>query len=328
MYNFNFKNSKEKYEARLDFPYRRMIDEKGNILPIVCVTAFFRDYYTKKLYYELIKNNLVIGCTSYKTFPVPITHESEDKFHLTDDFDYVKEIKHWLCCFKDPYVIFSSENEILDVSESDFYDGDYNDKEKKYDFIYICNKDSDSCPLNGWNAINKNYDLALKCFPIMFNKYNMKGLVIGRENCGLEIYGDKIEVYGFLPYYDLQEKIKESRFLFVPNIYDASPRVISECLTKNVPVLMNKNILCGFKYINYETGEFFSDEFDIIPAIGKLYSRIDKINPRKWFDNYYGNVNSSTVLRNFLYSSTLKEPKYKKISNILEKVKEVHFDIS
>jgi hypothetical protein len=324
----SIKNTHEGYNGTIGFPYRKMRDEKGNVLPIVCLTAFFRDAEAKNLYYKLIKDNLIIGCTAYKTFPVPITDESEDKFHLKDDFDYVKEITNWLCCFKDPSKIFTSNNKILDVSESDFYDGDYNDTEKKYDFIYICNKDSDSCPLNGWNAINRNYDLALKCFPIMFDKYNMKGLIVGREHCGLEEkYKDNVTITGFLQYYDLQQKMRESKFLFVPNIYDASPRVVSECIVKNVPVLMNKNIVCGFKYINYETGEFFSNEVDIIPAIDKLYSRLNKINPRKWFDQYYGRANSGAILRNFLYSNTLQDEKYKHVNSILAKIKEVHFVI-
>ena len=32
---------------------------------------------------------------------------------------------------------------------------------------------------------------------------------------------------------------------------------------KNIPILMNRNIVCGSKYINNETGEFFKDEYDI-----------------------------------------------------------------
>jgi hypothetical protein len=191
----------------------------------------------------------------------------------------------------------------MDMSESDFYNIDNNPQvEKKYDFIYICNKDTNSCPLNGWNAINRNYNLALKCFPIMINQYGLKGLCVGRIGCNLEeLYGDRIEVTDFLDYNILQQKMRESKFLFVPNIYDASPRVISECLIKNVPVLMNNNIICGFKYINNETGEFFIDEHDIKNALDKLINKLGRISPKTWWENNYGVNNSSIKLRNFLY---------------------------
>jgi len=97
--------------------------------------------------------------------------------------------------------------------------------------------------------------------------------------------------------------MKESRILFVPNIYDASPRVIAECITKNLSVLMNENILCGFKYINYETGEFFTNENDIVPALTKLLNKIDRISPRDWWLKNYSQEICYKKLRNFLADS-------------------------
>ena len=288
------------------FPFRYFTDIHDNPLPFVAVTGFFRDEDAKKKYYEYINNGIhVFGITAYKSFPNrKMLDNSEGKYEREDDdFDYTKNIKNWLCCFKDKEKYgFGKNNNIIDISESDFYNAETNIiTEKKYDFIYICNKDGDSCPLNGWNAINRNFDLALKCFPIMVNDFKLKGLIVGRENCGLEEkYGDKIEVLGWLEWHILQEKMKESKILFVPNIYDASPRVISECITKNLPVLMNENILCGFKYINYETGEFFTNENDITPAITKLLDRIDKISPRDWWSKNYSNEICYKKLRNFL----------------------------
>ena len=229
--------------------------------------------------------------------------ESEGSYEKTDDFDYTGNIKNWLCCFKDKEKYkFTDHNNIIEISESDFYNIDDNvNVEKKYDFIYICNKDDDSCPLNGWNAFNRNYNLALKCFPIMINEFKLKGLIVGRVNCGLEeIYGDNLEIVDFLEWHILQDKMRQSKILFVPNIYDASPRVVAECITKNVPVLMNQNILCGFKYINYETGNFFSDENDIRPALTELINKINNISPKKWWEENYSQEKCYKKLRNFL----------------------------
>jgi hypothetical protein len=171
--------------------------------------------------------------------------------------------------------------------------------------------------VNGWNAINRNFDLAQKCFPILINEFNLKVLVIGRVGCGLEtLYGDKIEVTDFLPFYEFQEKLKQSRILFIPNIYDASPRVVAESIIKDIPVLMNQNIVCGSKYINFETGELFTDEHDIRLATTNLLDRINDISPKAWWANNYTTQNCAKKMRKFLY------PEY---PDVLENVKEIYF---
>ena len=289
------------------FPFRYFKDENNNILPIVALTAFFRSNEDKELYYKYINADIkVIGITAYKTFPIKIRDISEDQFHLIDDFNYVDNIKIWLGCMQNlESYNFNINNIIANISESDFYDAedesyDIVNTDKKYDFIYICNKDDDNCSLNGWNAINRNYNLALKCFPIMINEYNLKGLCVGRIGCDLSMYDNNITVTDFLPYDELQQKMRESRFLFLPNIYDASPRVIAECLIKDLPILMNQNIICGFKYITNETGEFFIDENNIKNGLEKilLYNK----SPKKTWKENYSNDKSSKKLREFLYS--------------------------
>jgi hypothetical protein len=311
------KNNIENKEKHM-FPYRYFRDENENVLPIVAVSGFFRDEKAKQLYFDYINNGInVIGITAYKSFP-RIMH-NDDEFHIKDDFNYVKNIKNWLCCFKDPHHYgFTKNNNWVDISESDIYDVDTEPEvEKMYDFIYICNKDDDTCPKDGWNAINRNFKLAEACLPILINEYNLKGLIVGRVGCGLEkLYGDKVEITDFLEWNILQEKMRQSRFLFLPNIYDASPRVIAECITKGLPVLMNKSILCGFKYISYDTGEFFIDENNIKLSLDLLLDKIDKINPKKWWNENYGVRRATKKLRNFLY---LYYP------DVLENVKEVHF---
>ena len=296
-----------KEENRI-FPFRYFTDENGISLPFVAVTAFFRDPEAKAKFYEYQQRGFhIFGITAYKSFPNRhLLDMSEGQYEREDEFDYTANIKHWLCCFKQKETYgFTDFNHILDMSESDFYNAEEIPKvPKKYDFIYICNKDGDECPLNGWNAINRNFDLALKCFPILMKEFKLKGLVLGREGCGLEaLYGDRIEIAGFLEWHVLQEKMRESRMLFVPNIYDASPRVVAECITKNVPVLMNREILCGYKYIHPETGEFFSTEKDFKPALQRLLGRIDTISPIEWWKKHYSQEESYKKLRDFLEES-------------------------
>jgi len=322
IYFYNYKAQLKIDSKSSLFPFRYFQDIKGNILPFVAVTGFFRSKEMVKKYYEYVNNNInVFGITAYKTFPKEfnIIDKSEGVYINNQEFNYVKNIKNWLCCFNEPKEYgFTNENNLIDMSESDFYDINLNlVNNKKYDFIYICLKDNDNCPRNGWNAINRNFDLALKCFPIMVNEFGMNGLVVGRVNCNLEEkFNGKIEVVDALDYHILQEKMAQSKFLFVPNIYDASPRVVSECLIKNVPVLMNKNIVCGSKYINYETGELFTNESDIKFALINLMSKLDKISPQKWWRENYGKDISEKKLCVFLKNA---------FPNTLDNIENVQF---
>lgn len=320
--------TKDEYTKKFDnkdnriFPFRYFTDVNNNVLPFVAVTGFFRDSNAKKMYYEYLKNGMnVFGITAYKTFPNnKIIGPEEGTYEKNDTFKYTKEIKNWLCCFRNNVDYgFSSYNNIVDISESDFYDAELDRPkvEKKYDFIYICNKDADHCPMDGWNAINRNFELAKKCFPVLCNQYKLKGLVVGRDGCNLDKeYPDKLEISGWLDWHQLQEKMREARILFVPNILDASPRVIAECITKDLAVLMNKNILCGFKYVTPETGEFFTNENDLSPAVQKLLSRINTISPMMWWDANYSQEKCQKRLHKFLINAFPQESSLANIDRV------------
>jgi len=297
----------EKDKKKGLFPFRYFQDKNGKILPFVAISGFFRDEKTKQKYVEYKENGIhIFGITAYKTFPKKIMDGTGDGDTKNDTFDYLGNIKNWLCCFYYPSEYgFTNQHTILNMSESDFYNAEEEDNtplvKKKYDFIYSCLKDEDHCPLNGWNAVNRNFRLARDCFKIMVNEYGLKGLVIGRVGCGLEEeFGDKLEVTDMLKFDVFQTKLRESRFLFVPNIYDASPRVIAEALIKNVPVLMNRHIVCGSKYINDETGEFFKDEHDIRSSLDSLFAKIERISPKKWWKKHYSTDKMERKLRDFL----------------------------
>ena len=305
------------------FPFRYFTDENNQVLPIVAVTGFFRDKKAELLFREYQEKGIkIFGITAYKSFPNrKLMDNSEGEYERTDTFDYLSEIRDWLCCFRNKNSYgFTDFNRIVDISESDFYNAEKDIKvKKKYDFIYICNKDSDDCPADGWNAFNRNFELAKKCFPIMCREFNLKGLIVGREGCGLEdeYNADQLEVVGWLDWHNLQDKMRESKFLFVPNIYDASPRVIAECITKDLAVLMNREILCGFKYITYDTGEFFTNEIDIRPALTNLLNKQYKISPKKWWSEHYSQEKSEKALRDFLVRNENLSSEIRRVKFIL-----------
>ena len=39
------------------------------------------------------------------------------------------------------------------------------------------------------------------------------------------------------------------RFAYIPQVHDASPRVTTQALMNDVPLLMNRNIMGGWKYV-------------------------------------------------------------------------------
>lgn len=306
------------------FPFRYFTDENDRVLPFVAVTGFFREKAAEDRYNEYVKNGIhVFGITAYKSFPNrALIDSTEGEYERNDTFDYTGKIRDWLCCFRNAKENgFTDFNRLADISESDFYNAEDDSVlsiPKKYDFIYICNKDSDKCPLDGWNAFNRNFELAKKCFPIMCSEFGLRGLIVGRDNCGLEKeeYSKYLEVVGWLDWGKLQDKMREAKFLFVPNVYDASPRVVAECIIKNLQVLMNRNIVCGFKYVNYQTGELFNDEKDIRDALKNLLAKPSSISPKKWWSENYSQDKMQHTLRDFLAQGA---------PGILDNVKRVRF---
>jgi hypothetical protein len=307
-YNVSYLETLEKHRNEGNhFPFRYTQDEKGQILPLVFVTAFFRDDKERTMFQEYIDNGIkVVGITAYKTFPKPITDVTGDSETSGDSFKYYDRINHWLSCFKNPmdYGLDPKIHHLANISESDFYDAEDESmrREKKYDIIYVCLNDTEgSCQMDGWNAINRNFKLALACLPILIEEMNLRVLIIGRENCGLEkLYGDRITIMGFLPYHEFQDKLRESRVLFVPNIYDASPRVVAESLIKGLPVLMNRSIVCGSKYVVPETGELFTDDNDIRHHARKLMERLSSMDTAAWWKQHYSRASSAKKMRNII----------------------------
>ena len=95
--------------------------------------------------------------------------------------------------------------------------------------------------------------------------------------------------------------IRQSRFLFLPQVWDASPRMAVEAMTMNVPLLMNWPIIGGWKYIvSGRTGEFFHDHLDLRQSVEHLMANLDGYEPRKYVLEHYGEENAGTKLRKFI----------------------------
>jgi len=296
-----------------------MYDNNGNKLNIALVSKPFGADSDYKLYLDNINKYIYIGITSYMEFPY-IPSNPIDNYILENKTDrgssnsynlemYFTICNAWLHCFRNPNEYLPIDRPLALISESDFVN--YNVLkpdpmiEKQFDFIYSCPKVNEDSSCDDWVSHNKNWHLALKCLPILCLKYKLKGLLVGRKNCILpEGCNEYIETTGWVDYMDNIKLYNKCKFIFVPNLRDASPRVLTEALSCNLPCLVNYNILGGWKYVDSEkTGEFFTDENDIDKSIQKLLANMKKYNPRQYIIDNYGPINSGRKLKKFIFDN-------------------------
>ena len=295
------------------FGYTKKDDNKEQINLVLLSHPFTRD--SSWTQYEDYKKDkfLILGISSYSEFP-KITSNKLDSLSNPNDkawkHDYMKVVEGWLHCFREPDKFIDTGIKKLLLSESDFcnYDTFKPDSavKKIYDFIYLCPKDSEtdekkSKECFGWVAGNKNWKLALKCLKVMCGKYKLKGILIGRDGCKLPKECDGlITTTKFLSQSELIENYRKSKFIFVPNKVDASPRVLTEGLCCDLPVLVNYNLLGGWKYVNDKTGSFFNSQKDIGKGIEYIQKNYDTLTPRKTFIEQFGKEVAGKKLQNFI----------------------------
>ena len=161
---------------------------------------------------------------------------------------------------------------------------------KRWDLIYVCVPSRD-------NEIRKSWDLARACMLKLCDELGLRVLLVGHTDFGGSP-GDGIELRGVLPQKELLECIARSRVAFFPNIIDPSPRVISQALCLDVPILVNRSILGGWHYVTASTGRFFEDESDVVAGAHACLT--DSFEPLAWFRGKHGPENSSRRLARLL----------------------------
>lgn len=305
----------------LDSPaFVHMYDDKGNKLNICLISKPFSLDSDYKLFLNNINKYIYIGITSYMEFP-NIPSNPLDNYELEENTTsttapnsynlemYFKLCDGWLHCFRNPIEYLPSDKPLCLISESDFinYNGIKPDETivKEYDFIYSCPKVNEKSPCDDWVSYNKNWELCQKCLPILCLKYKLKGLLVGRKDCplpeGCESY---LTTTGWVDYHENIKLYNKCRFIFVPNQRDASPRVLTEALSCNLPCLVNRNILGGWKYVeSKKTGEFFTDETDVGSSIEILLANMNNYTPRQYIIENYGPINSGKRLKKFIFDN-------------------------
>jgi hypothetical protein len=145
----------------------------------------------------------------------------------------------------------------------------------------------------------KNWRLAAQVVPHVCREMDMQALVIGTPTPDFSS-SERVTFNVALPWTTLLSHIASARFLFVPSIMDPSPRIIAESLCLDTPIVVHREILGGWKYVNRFTGAFFEDEADVTRAVRALSSRA--VAPRQWFRANYGPYRAGKRLLSLLRS--------------------------
>ena len=111
-----------------------------------------------------------------------------------------------------------------------------------------------------WNDFNRNWELAQPALVRLANEVDdFRAALANRDldastRVQLGRRADKIKVVGDLPWFAYLRLVESLEYLFVPNVHDASPRIITEAMSLNVPILLNRAILGGWKYLEQVRG--------------------------------------------------------------------------
>lgn len=226
-------------------------------------------------------------------------------------FDGSEKISHICHPFKDNVLgIFPSNIHKSLLSESDFCDkysipssidtDSYNFESYYknlpfYDFVYFT--------INGDQGINCKGSYIIDILNESSRKSNIIGLVVDygpkkkiNDNFLFRKFSNLNVVHECMNQNKINYVMNKAKFVFFPNILDASPRMITESLVRNKPIVVNKNILGGWKYVNKENGVFFES-----------LSYSDYLNGAYEKDFYIENIcNAFKHVLNYRYTNILK----------------------
>lgn len=207
------------------------------------------------------------------------------------------------------------------MSQSDFHLPHFPPRDysvpKKYDFVFSGSDQDVYNDCVGWSMYAKNWTFAYQSLEVLCDM-GLTGVIvatIGKKNnracrlppnCGGGYYKQKgngrshiIQTLYLEKQNDFYDYVRDSRFLWLPQVHDASPRVSTQALALDVPILVNKHISGGWKYVTDKTGEFFSSVDDIRPAAEKILKGSEergRYEPQKEVLRKYGNENSGRRL--------------------------------
>jgi hypothetical protein len=262
---------------KVQWPFLLVLDSRQQQTGWALVNGPIVTHAQQEQFAELRRRNYrFAGMSSYMTFPL-----TED----ADALDYEAVCEAWCHCFREPDRFFATRIPRDLISVSDFTDyhrispqSFVQGSGEKFDVVYVGATED-------WKREVKNWRLAGRCLPRICAEMGFRALVIGSPN---DDFASAVGVTfaPHLPWDHFLAHLAQARFLFVPNALDPSPKLLGEALCLDIPLMVNRKILGGWKYINAFTGTFFEGEEDVIASVRAFLDRA--LRPRDWFRANYG----------------------------------------
>lgn len=282
-------------------------------VPVVCLRKNVVRSFNAKSMRRLLQNNNVLGFVSHPTV-------SKSKS--------AQYVDAWCHCYKNHEDFIGDKPQIL-ISESDFIDPLYikvNDRSESFKWDYYC------FVSGGKQSKRKGVGLLCDILPVL-NSLKLNGIVIdyGRQDLMFEnkkqqkLWDKNIQTVKFckgpLSASELSDLMSCSRFGLFTSGNDCSPLLLAESIVRDCPVLVNTDIIGGWKYVNENTGCFF-DRTTIKSSTIKMMSQ--SFSPQQDFMKNYGFKNTSERLANFInntFGLDFKLVCFSGLSHLLENVK-------
>lgn len=256
---------------------------------------------------EALKGRRLVGMTSRGPFPgrspghdALLSTDGRPEGFVDLAGPLVERAEAWLHCFRRPEQFLPPGRPATLISESDFKDPDHvwaagcpdGQPVPQWDVVYVGGS-------GRLHEIIKNWALARRALGVLGTALSLRALVVGRYGTwDLDMGDGSLDVFGELPWPDLMECVARSRMVLFPNSADASPRLLAEALCLDVPVLVNRKILGGWKYVAPATGEFFATDAELLAGARALLTA--PRGPRDWFSARFGPQRSGERLAAFL----------------------------
>ena len=199
---------------------------------IILVRYPFRSSRQKDLFNKYKDSLLFIGISSFEDFPLPPPNPFSAKFPANT---YVGLFPGFLHMEKEPEKVFPPHVKLLLLSQSDFaLPAKGPAMPKKYDFTFSGSDQDVHRDCVGWSSFAKNWTFAKEALEVMCSQ-GITGVLVatkdkqGRKACSIPANcAGKITQTTFLSQEEFFKYVRQSKFLFVPQVHDASPRVTTQ----------------------------------------------------------------------------------------------------
>lgn len=289
-------------ERELPWALRYLVDADGNDTGFAMLRGPIRPA-EQPAFEAMSAEHRMIGFTHNGSFPLlhrayaPMTADTDPRsgWERPD----VQACEAWCHCFRTPDDYLPPGKPRWLVSGSDWVDSRevtgwayrLGKPAKQWDLVYCC--------IDNWhNDVRKNWSLAKVCVEVLVRELDLSVLLIGRAGMPDAPRSSNVDVRTNLPWPELLACTAASRLALLPNVFDPSPKVLTEALALDVPILLNEDILGGWKYLNEATGRFFSNETELVD--GALACLSGTLSPQAWWVERYGQDLSSRRLAEHL----------------------------